>query len=145
MLISSNSDPFQITEHINTFIAQFIAAAGEDLTEEKFQILKKSLISKILEPFQSLKDYFDFICRQINRGTFVFDRKTNLNQLQGYLSQIKREDVVNMLKECLGYDLSVWVVAEPHKKVFEDRKIFGLDSKTIKKKSEYFRDLTVNK
>ena len=40
-----------------------------------------------------------------------------------------------MLKECLSYDLSVWVVAEPHKKTFESRKIYGLDSKTIKTKS----------
>ena len=36
LLISSNSDPFQITEHIKTFISEFIAAMGEDLTEDKF-------------------------------------------------------------------------------------------------------------
>jgi hypothetical protein len=60
-----------------------------------------------------LKDFFNFICKEVEEKTFVFDRKDR-NKLEGYLNQIKREDVINLLKECTKKALEVWVVAKPH-------------------------------
>jgi secreted Zn-dependent insulinase-like peptidase len=90
MLISSNTNPYDISEHIDNFVNDFITKSGEDLTEEKFETLKQSLTSKTLEPFHSLSDYFDFVCQEINRGTFLFDRKTNAAQLKAVLDKITK-------------------------------------------------------
>lgn len=105
LLISSTAHPKEISGHITTFIQDFLEKIDKDLTEEKFETLKKSLISKTLEPFQSLEDYYTFVYREINKGTYCFDRKTNSAKLNDYLAQIKREDLIKMLRDCLHYNL----------------------------------------
>ena len=63
ILVSSNTNPFDVSKHIQDFIDNFIKKSDEDLTDDKFSTLKKSLTSEILEPFHSLQDYFNFICK----------------------------------------------------------------------------------
>ena len=48
-----------------------------------------------------------------------------------------------MLKECLEYSLEVWVVSQPHKSEFEVHKIRGEGADEIKKKYEYYPDMSV--
>ena len=36
ILVSSNTNPFDISNHIDTFVRDFIKASDEDLTSDKF-------------------------------------------------------------------------------------------------------------
>lgn len=54
----------------------------------------------MLEPHNSLKDYFEFICKEIDNRTFLFTRKEK-ETLEKYLGSITREDVLGLLKRSL--------------------------------------------
>ena len=54
----------------------------------------------MLEPHNSLKDYFEFVCREIDNQTFLFTRKEK-ETLEKYLGSITREDVLGLLKRSL--------------------------------------------
>ena len=63
LLISSNTNPFDVSKHIADFIGDFIDKIKDDLSEEKFDTLKQSIVSRTMEPFHSLGDYFEFLCK----------------------------------------------------------------------------------
>jgi insulysin len=100
ILVSSNTDPRAISGHIANFCREFLQKAEQDLTAEKFESIKNSVRTKILEPHNSLKEYFDFVCREIDHKTFLFNRKDR-ECLEGYLDSITREDVIGLLGRSL--------------------------------------------
>lgn len=69
--------------------------------------------TKVLEPHNSLKDYFEFVCREIDNRTYLFTRKEK-ETLEKYLGSITREDVLGLLKRSLENSLQVWIVAKGH-------------------------------
>ena len=145
ILVSSNTNPIDVSNHISDFVNDFIKKSEEDLTEDKFQTLKKSLISKTLEPFHSLSDYFDFVCKEVSRGTFCFDRKTNAEQLNKWLDQIKKQDIMNMLKECLCYSLEIWAVAQSHRKTYMQKGEIVKSKQIVEiHKEQFHKDTTVS-
>ena len=106
-------NPYVISQRIRAFIQQFYDKMAENLTEEKFETLKNSLRTQVLESHTNLKAFYDFISREVDLKTYNFKRKEK-EQLESYLSQVKREDLKEMLGQCLGHALEVWVVAQPH-------------------------------